>query len=75
MMTNLLLGVFSARSQQARNVWPWAETAAMWLINLGLMAFFALLITAESHTGALVMGIGVLLGVVTMILRLRSSDA
>ena len=73
-MTNLLLGVFSARTQDARRVLPWGELAAMWLINLGLLIFFGLHIATDSRLGAIVMGIGVLLGVVTMILRLRAGD-
>jgi hypothetical protein len=74
MMTNLLLGVFSVRSQEANHVLSWAEPLAMWLINLGLVIFLALEINSESRVGAVVMGVGVLLGVVLMILRLRSSD-
>ena len=34
MMTNLLLGVFSVRSQDASHVLSWAEPLAMWLTNL-----------------------------------------
>jgi hypothetical protein len=75
MMTNLLLGVFSARTQERREVLPWAEPAALWLMNLGLLFFFGLHIATETRLGAIVMGIGVLLGVVTMILRLVSSGA
>ena len=70
MMTNLLLGVFSARTQDARRILPWGEPAAMWLLNLGLLVFFGLHIATGSRLGAIVMGVGVLLGVVTMILRL-----
>ncbi len=73
MMTNLLLGVYSARAEAASDIMPWGETAAMWLINLGLLAFFGLKIAADARWGALVMGVGVLLGVATMVLRLRAS--
>jgi len=69
-MTNLLLGVYSARTQESRHVLAWGEPAARWLINLGLLAFFALKITSDSRLGAIVMGIGVLLGVFTMARRL-----
>jgi len=72
-MTNLLLGVFSARTQEARGVMAWGEPAARWLINLGLLAFFALKIASDTRLGAIVMGIGVLLGVFTMLRRLLAS--
>lgn len=73
MMTNLLMGVYSARTRDAERVLSWGEPTAMWLINLGLLVFFGLKIAADSHLGAIVMGVGVLLGVATMILRLRAS--
>lgn len=75
MMTNLLLGVLSARTWNARRVLSWGESTSMWLINLGILVFLGLKIASDIHTGAIVMGIGVLLGVVTMILRLRASEA
>ena len=73
MMTNIILGVHAARTEDVDHVLSWGEPAAMWLINIGLLVFFALKITTDSRLGAIVMGIGVLLGVVTMILRLRAS--
>ena len=73
MMTNIILGVDAARTEDAAHVLSWGESSARWLINLGLLVFFALKITSDSRLGAIVMGIGVLLGVVTMILRLRAS--
>ena len=47
----------------------------MWLIILGLLVFLGLEIASESKTGAIIMGIGVLMGVLTMILRLASSSS
>ena len=38
-----------------------------------MLVFFALKITSDTRLGAIAMGLGVLLGVVTMILRLRES--
>jgi hypothetical protein len=73
MMTNIILGVDAARTEDSAHVLSWGESTARWLINLGLLVFFALKITSDSRLGAIVMGIGVLLGVVTMILRLRAS--
>ncbi len=72
MMTNLLLGVYALRTADTKNVMAWGEPASMWLMNLGLLVFFALKIAADIRLGAIVMGIGVLLGVVTMLLRLRA---
>jgi hypothetical protein len=72
MMTNLLLGVYSQHSQGARDTFSWGEPLAMWLINLGLVLFLALEIISESRVGSVVMGIGILLGVFTMIQRLRA---
>ena len=73
MMTNIILGVDAARTKEAAHVLSWGEPAALWTINLGMLVFFALKITSDTRLGAIVMGIGVLLGVVTMILRLRAS--
>ena len=73
-MTNLLLGVYAFRSQNAAYILRRAETAAMWLINLGLPAFLALDVAAGSRLGAIVMGTGVLLGVGIMVARLLLSD-
>ena len=75
MMTNLILGVMSTRAAEARHVLSWGEPAAMWLINLGLLVFLGLKITSDIRLGAIVMGVGVLLGVVTMAARLRATPA
>jgi len=74
MMTNLILGVLSVRSQDAKAVVSWGETTAFWTINGGLLVFFVLKIAADIRYGAIVMGIGVLLGVYTMVMRLRASE-
>ena len=68
-----LLGVYAAQPKDGEQVLSWGEPVARRLINLGLLVFFALKIATDSRLGAIVMGIGVLLGVVTMILRLRVS--
>lgn len=47
----------------------------MWTINIGLLVFIGLKLAADIRLGAILMGIGVVLGVVTMILRLRASGA
>lgn len=75
MMTNLILGVISVRAAAARRVMAWGEPVALWLINLGLILFLGLKIAADIRWGAIVMGIGVVLGVITMLIRLRSQPA
>src|SRR5574341_1240616 len=74
MMTNLILGVLAVRSLESRNVLAWGEPAAAWLINLGIPIFIGLKAVADIRYGAFVMGIGVLLGVLTMLMRLRASQ-
>jgi hypothetical protein len=72
MMTNLLMGVVASRAQSSAGVWPWAEPAALWAINVGLLAFVALKIAADTRLGAIVMGLGILLAVATMLRRLQA---
>ncbi|HUF39064.1 MAG TPA: hypothetical protein VMN57_11115 [Anaerolineales bacterium] len=73
MMTNLLMAVVGSRAQAGAGVLPWGETAALWIINLGILVFLGLKVSADLRIGAAVMGIGVLLGVFTMFQRLRAS--
>ncbi len=73
MMTNLLMGVAASRGQAGAGVLAWGEPAALWTINLGILAFLGLKIASDIRTGAFVMGIGVLLGVFTMFRRLQAS--
>lgn len=70
MMTNLLFGVLSAGTTDARTLHTWAEPAAIWGINLGLVAFIAIRIGLDVRHGAILMGLGVLLGVAMMLYRL-----
>lgn len=75
MMTNVLFGVLSARGAAQRQVVAWGESVAFWVMNLGLILFLALKIAADIRLGAVVMGIGVLLGVFTLFMRLRAGEA
>jgi hypothetical protein len=70
MMTNLVLAVHFQRADASRSVASWAEPAALWTMNLGLVAFLALKIAADVRIGALIMGVGVVLGVGTALWRL-----
>jgi hypothetical protein len=73
MMTNLLMAVVASRGQAGAAVLPWGEPAALWTINLGIVVFLGLRIAADIRIGAIIMGIGVLLGVFTMFRRLQAS--
>jgi hypothetical protein len=73
MMTNAIFAVMTSRGQAATGVLPWGEPAALWLINIGLVAFAAGKIAADIRHGAWVMGLAVVLGVVVMALRIRRS--
>ncbi|MFQ5918780.1 MAG: hypothetical protein ACE5I4_01885 [Thermoplasmata archaeon] len=73
MMTNLLLGLYSARTQDVRNILATWEPMAILLVNLGILVFFLLKIALDMRIGAVVMGIGVILGVLTMITRLGAT--
>lgn len=74
-VTNLLLGVHSARTQSAHVGYTWAQPVAMWLMNGGLVIFASLFIATGSGHGALVMGTGVLLGVGWALYSLRETHA
>ncbi len=73
MMTNLLMAVAASRGQAGVSALPWGEAASFWLINLGILVFLGLKIALDIRLGAIVMGIGVLLGVFTMFRRLQAS--
>ncbi len=74
MMTNLIFGVISVRAWERRAVVAWGEKTSMWLINLGILVFVGVVAFSDSRLGAIVMGVGVLLGVFTMLMRLWSGD-
>jgi hypothetical protein len=73
MMTNLIMGVVASRGQAGASVMSWGEVTSLWIINLGILVFLALKITADIRIGAIVMGVGVLLAVFTMFRRLMAS--
>jgi hypothetical protein len=73
MMTNLIMAVVASRGQEGANVMSWGEPVSMWTINLGILVFLGLKISSDIRIGAMVMGIGVLLGVFTMFRRLLAS--
>lgn len=72
MMTNLLFGVYSARTTAHGDRLTWGEPAALWITNLGLVIFLVVIATTGTRHGAMVMGLGTLLGVGTMLARLQA---
>jgi len=73
MMTNLLLAVHAARASESQTTLAWGEPVARWTINIGLLVFIGLEIAAGIRLGALIMGVGVVTGVLTMLARLWTS--
>lgn len=72
MATNYLLAILSKRTNTANRLHELAEPSAMWLLNLGILAFIVVKITMDTRHGAFVMGIGALLAVIVMLYRLLS---
>lgn len=72
MMSNLLFGLLSERTTRAPRLHKWAEPGAMWVLNLGVVAFLVGKIAMDVRHGALIMGIGALLGVAVMLYRLQA---
>ena len=76
-MTNLIFGLALGLAADRGDRWPWAGQVVFWTVNVGLVVFLLGLI-AESpelkRIGSPVMGIGILIGLATIALRLWSSD-
>jgi hypothetical protein len=73
-VTNMIFGIMAARTRFTRSGGSWAQPAAMWLTNVGVVVFVGLFIATGSAHGALVMGTGVLLGVGWALHSLRESS-
>jgi len=73
MMTNLIMGVVYSRGQEGAGVLSWGEPVSFWMINLGIIAFIGMKIAADIRHGAIIMGLGILLGVFVMFRRLQKS--
>lgn len=70
MMSNALVGVVIARTKAPAGLDAWTEFAAMWILNLGIVAFAATKIVSDARHGAFLMGIGALLAAGLLIYRL-----
>lgn len=75
-MTNVLFGVALALGGARR--WPWADHAIFWLLNVGVATFVGVLVL-DGYGSSLVkdtapiMGVGALLGIAVLSLRLSSA--
>lgn len=76
-ITNLVFALALALAADRRTIWPWADQVVYWLMNIGLV-IFAVGLASETvemkRIGAPVMGIGILLGLALVTMRLRASD-
>ena len=86
LMTNVLFGAILVASADRRRVWPWADHVIFWGLNVGAAAFIAVLIFIGSGEGkaafthpvafvAPIMGLSVLLGIATLLMRLQGEPA
>jgi hypothetical protein len=76
-ITNLVFALALALAADRRSIWPWADQVVYWLMNVGLVVFAIGLageVAEVKRIGAPIMGIGILLGLAVITMRLRSSD-
>jgi hypothetical protein len=76
-ITNLALGHVLRLAADRRGTWPWADHAIFWILNVGLVVFAAGLVADSAEIkriGAPIMGVGALLAVATIYVRLWSSN-
>lgn len=85
-MTNTLFGAILVLTQDRPRVWPWADQLVFWGLNLGVLAFTAVLVFVGSSSGAKafahpvaftapIMGLAALLGIATFFQRLQTEPA
>jgi hypothetical protein len=76
-LTNAIVALLLIATASRRDIWAWADGFVFWAMNLGLIGFVVGLV-AEAATikrvATPVMGAGILLGLLTTAMRLRSQD-
>ena len=75
-MTNAVFGLLHGATEDAAHVWPWADDAIVWGMNLALAGFAVGLFAGASvfkEIFAPIMGPAILLGLVTYTLRLHTA--
>jgi hypothetical protein len=86
LMTNLLFGAIVLFNGSGARTWPWADSLIFWGMNIALAAFIAVLLIVGSGEGraafshpvafvAPIMGLAVLLGIATYLMRLQGNEA
>lgn len=76
-ITNLIFGSALALSADRADRWPWAGQVIFWVTNVGLVLFAIGLVVELAEVkriGAPIMGVGVLIGLAVIALRLWSSS-
>jgi len=76
-ITNLVFGSALALSADRADRWPWAGQVVFWVTNGGLVLFAIGLVVESAEVkriGAPIMGVGVLIGLAVIALRLWSSS-
>jgi hypothetical protein len=76
-MTNLTFALILKLTADRRDIARWADQVTYWLMNVGLVLFLVGLVgdSAElKRLGAPAMGVGILIGLAALAMRLRASD-
>jgi hypothetical protein len=84
LMTNMLFGSILVFSADRSRVWPWADQVIFWGLNIGAASFIAVLLFVGTSSGkgafahpvaftAPIMGLSALLGIATLLMRLRGA--
>lgn len=76
-MTNFTFGMALTLAADRRSSWAWADQVVYWLMNGGLVIFLLGLVAESAEikrVGAPLMGIGILLGLAVIAMRLWSSN-
>ena len=75
-MTNGLLGLTAELASGRRSLWPWADHAIFWGMNVGLVGFVVGLMLQSApvkQVFAPIMGTAILIAIITYLLRLRAA--
>ena len=76
-ITNLIFGLALRLSADRQDRWAWADQVVFWAMNGGLVVFLLGLVAASAElkrVGAPIMGLAILLGLLTIAVRLWGSD-
>jgi len=77
-LTNAIFGLLFVAAAARRAVWSWADQPVFWAINLGVAGFVIGLVAdtaAIKRIATPLMGVGILLGLLVVAMRLRAPSA